>query len=127
MRQALRVLGCLELNSRSQLCSTRIVVLRTDRSEGRARGAESARNTAELRIVPRQNYDLPRNQSDRSVASFAFLSVSNWFHAAPAEASVRIVCPVLLLSSRFALGESGLAATTCYFEGETPAASLFHL
>jgi HSP20 family protein len=62
--------------------------------------------------VHRQNYDLPRNQSDRSAASFAFLSVSNWFHAAPAEASVRIVCPVLLLSSRFALGESCLAATT---------------
>jgi hypothetical protein len=77
--------------------------------------------------VPRQNYDLPRNQSDRSAAGFACLSVSNWLHAAPAEASVRIVCPVLLLSSRFALGESGLAATTCRFEGETPAASLFHL
>ena len=78
------------------------------------------------RVVHRQNYDLPRNQSDRSVASFAFLSVSNWFHAAPAEASVRIVCPVLLLPSRFALGESCLAATTCRFEGEAPAASLFH-
>jgi hypothetical protein len=87
---------------------------------------EKAVDTAR-RGVPRQNYDLPRNQSDRSVASFAFLSVSNWFHAAPAEASVRIVCPVLLLSSRFALGESCLAATTCRFEGETPAASLFHL
>ena len=43
--------------------------------------------------VPRQNYDLPRNQSDRSVAGFACLSVSNWLHAAPAEASVRIVWP----------------------------------
>jgi hypothetical protein len=77
--------------------------------------------------VHRQNYDLPRNQSDRSVASFVFLSVSNWFHAAPAEASVRMFCPVILLSARFALGESGLAATTRRFEGETPAASLFHL
>src|ERR1035438_7618443 len=87
---------------------------------------ESTCGSPEFRGVHRQNYDLPRNQSDRSVASFAFLSVSNWFHAAPAEASVRIVCPVLLLPSRFALGESCLAATTCRFEGEAPAASLFH-
>ena len=28
--------------------------------------------------VPRQNYDLPRNQSDGRVAGFACLSVSNW-------------------------------------------------
>src|ERR1017187_3278680 len=31
-----------------------------------------------LRGVPRQNYDLLRNQSDRSVAGFAGSSVSNW-------------------------------------------------
>jgi hypothetical protein len=52
-----------------------------------------------IKAVPRQNYDLPLNQSDRSVAGFACLSVSNWLHAAPAEASVRIACPVLLLTS----------------------------
>jgi hypothetical protein len=39
-------------------------------------------------LVPRQNYDLPRNQSDRSVAGFACLSVSNGFDVAATEAPV---------------------------------------
>lgn len=76
--------------------------------------------------VHRQNYDLPRNQPDRSLASFAFLSVSNWLHAVPAEARVRIGCSILPFPPRSAFGESCLAATTCRFEGEAPAASLFH-
>ena|SRR5437868_14511965 len=77
--------------------------------------------------MPRQNYDPPRNQSDRRVADFAYLSVSNWLHAALAEAPVRIGYPILLFPPRSALGELGPSATTCRSEGATPAASLLHV
>ena len=78
--------------------------IKTNRLDGKSRMSRETqvRFCEGVRVKsPRatRHYDPPRNQSDRSVVGFACLSVSNWFHAAPAEASVRIVCPVLLLSS----------------------------
>jgi hypothetical protein len=61
--------------------------------------------------VPRQNYDLPRNQSDRSVAGFAFPSMSNWLHAPVTEAPVCSGYTLLCFSPRSAVGESCSAAT----------------
>lgn len=74
--------------------------------------------------VPRQNCDPPLNQSNRTVFGFAWFSVSNWPHAAPAEAFVRTDCPIPLFSPRSTLGESGPAATTCRFEEEASAGSV---
>jgi hypothetical protein len=71
--------------------------------------------------VPRQNYDLPLNQSNRTVSGFAWSSVSNWLHAA--EAFARTDGPIPLFSPRSTLGESGPAATTGRFEEAASAGS----
>ena len=41
-------------------------------------------------VVPRQNYDLQRNQSDRSVAGFACFSVSNRLRPVAGEMSALV-------------------------------------
>src|ERR1035441_1727808 len=50
--------------------------------------------------VPRQNYDLPLNQTDGGVSGFAGSSVSNSLHAPPAVAPVCSGCSIRPISPR---------------------------